>query len=77
MKKRDECTSCNSTTGYLFLDKIAKDCVNDCPEGYYGNSTNNLCMPCDTTCKDCVHPGTSENCTSCNGTRYLELSVCN
>ena len=73
----DNCLSCNSTT---FLDSTTNRCVNICPDGYYGDTSENLCKPCyeapspsdDTlkSCKTCSGPAASD-CQSCNSGTYL------
>ena len=52
-----------------------KQCVDSCPEGYYGyNSIIKQCLPCDNTCINCI--GSSTNCTKCPWGYYLLNGVC-
>lgn len=39
-------------------------CVSDCGAGLYKNTLTNICTPCNTACKNCTGPSTSE-CTEC------------
>ena len=55
---------------YLFLyDSV---CLQNCPTGYYGESSNSTCEPCSDGCKTCDGP-MNTSCLTCqdfNGSAY-------
>ena len=67
-------TFCQSCVNGWFL--FGFTCVQTCPAGYFGNTANNHCEPCDySTCKTCSQSATS--CTSCtNPEYYLDVDTC-
>ena len=65
------CISCNVGT-YLNDDN---ECVNECPQGYWANSLNNLCEICNSNCLNCSF-GTYNSCISCNSGYYLKGGEC-
>ena len=68
----NNCTACNSTT---FLDQTTNTCTINCPAGYYGDTTTNICKPCYEaanpftdvmkSCRTCSGPNPN-NCLSCD-----------
>ena len=46
-------------------------CLDDCGDGYYVESGDNICIACDLTCKNCVGD-TRYDCTECELTRIME-----
>ncbi|EAR95046.2 TNFR/NGFR cysteine-rich region family protein (macronuclear) [Tetrahymena thermophila SB210] len=67
--------NCLSCQGSLFFNSQSNSCVSPCPDGYYANSTGNLCSTCDPKCKTCSG-NTLNNCLSCSGSLYLYGNTC-
>ncbi|KAL4490436.1 hypothetical protein ABPG72_002646 [Tetrahymena utriculariae] len=67
-------TDCTSCTGSLFLDKLSKRCVANCPFGYFQNKSNNECNLCDSICESCFGPNTN-NCKSCATPYFFQSST--
>ena len=44
-------------------------CKDDCPVGYYSDSSS-ICQRCDISCKTCFNAG-STSCSSCKLRNYL------
>ncbi|KAL4467673.1 hypothetical protein ABPG74_013008 [Tetrahymena malaccensis] len=70
------CTQCdiNSTYKYFYNNQ----CFSSKPSSTYCDS-NFICQTCDLTCKECVSPGNSTSCTSCNinsTNKYFYNSQC-
>ena len=67
-KKRNQCLSCKRSS---FL--IEGRCEPECPDGYYGNKTNNKCLKCDPNCRTCSNGKENSNnhCLTCNRRNYL------
>ena len=61
------CTSCFS--GY-YLSGVS--CVNPCPSGTYGESSNNTCVNCSSGCMNC----TASGCSACQNSMYLYNNTC-
>ncbi len=70
------CIQCNGYTSSSFLhgNQCYGTAVTACPQGFYGETTGYTCTLCDATCKTCSGP-LSNNCLSCNGTRYLHTDA--
>ena len=62
------CTSCFSP--YFLHNQI---CQLSCPDGYYPDSTNNTCTPCNEACAVCSGP-LNTPCSSCKNGYYLYLN---
>jgi len=59
-------TTCQTCLSQYYMDSQG-NCVNSCPNGYYGDS-NMICQPCrDVNCLIC----TSSSCQGCNLSWYL------
>ena len=65
-----ECSTC-STNNYLQPAPNANTCESTCPDGYFPNSTTNLCDACNGACATCTGP-TDTECPSCNSGYYLQ-----
>ncbi|XP_064474371.1 furin-like protease 2 isoform X2 [Ornithodoros turicata] len=50
-------------------------CVEQCPDGQYGNHDTFTCEPCNMECDRCYGP-LSDNCISCKSGRHLTRSSC-
>ncbi len=76
--KADECLSCAAYVApggarrmldgepNRYWDSAAKDCVTDCPTGFFEDHTTPatpVCSPCGATCLTC--DGTADLCTKC------------
>ena len=61
------CLSCNSGK---YLLQSNNTCVSCNVDGYYADTVIGNCMQCDTACKTCSGP-LSTNCLSCNSGKYL------
>ena len=64
----ENCLTCNPGS-YLHNGQ----CINPCPDGFWGDNSTLQCKPCSTTpfpCKTC-DAGTSSNCSSCNPGTFL------
>ena len=75
----NDCNSCPA--GSFLHPNTGGQCLNPCPDGYWGDSTVNQCMPCYSsgsspfTCKTCT-AGTSSSCSSCYTSTYLHNGEC-
>ena len=58
----------------LFL--TGKRCVTTCGKGFYGDTSDRQCKPCDPGCRTCADGTSSTACTSCPDNRYLNASQC-
>ncbi|EAS02591.2 zinc finger lsd1 subclass family protein (macronuclear) [Tetrahymena thermophila SB210] len=67
-------TDCTSCQGNLFLDKLSKKCVANCPFGYFQNKQNNECNLCNDICESCFGPNT-DNCKSCVTPYFFQSST--
>lgn len=47
-----------------------------CGRGYYGDTSDRQCKPCDPGCRTCADGTSSTVCTSCADNRYLNGSQC-
>ena len=66
-----QCTSCNS--GYFLQPSSSTICLNSCPEGYWGDSTNHICATCDPACSVCTGAN-SNQCSACKPGYFLQPS---
>ena len=65
------CSKCKNFTGIVYYH-LVDECVQVCPDGYYGSPFNNNCELCDTACLTCFGNTSLKcrTCTSYNGTDY-------
>lgn len=64
------CLSCKPT---FFLQPDGKTCLTSCPQGYFKDTTNNLCVACNSACSTCFGPEANQ-CYSCNSNYFLQSS---
>lgn len=66
------CTSCKNVTGIVYFNFDNSSCVFKCPDGYYGDESQNECVPCNETCSKCTgsSSGDCQACATYNGTTY-------
>lgn len=66
------CTKCMTLTNNTayYLKKDLNTCATTCDDGYYGNSTTNLCVACSAACKKCTSGTVCQSCQSVNGVGY-------
>lgn len=57
------CTQCRNVSGVLYY-YYNFECVINCPNGYYGEKTNNTCVLCHSACALCYGPSTDQ-CYTC------------
>ena len=50
-------------------------CVLTCSPGFFGETTTNICDPCNSTCGTCNGP-LSNNCLICDSPRYFKAGYC-
>ena len=57
------CQQCRNVSGinYFYYDN---KCLATCPDGYYGEKTNNTCVPCHPGCSLCFGSAPTQ-CTAC------------
>ena len=66
-EKENQCLTCKNSI--LFEGK----CINNCPESFYKDKKENICLKCNTNCKTC-NEGSEEgndHCTSCQDELFL------
>ena len=70
-------TNCLSCTNGQYLLFGGNTCVTNCGDGYYAESSNMTCQPCDASCTKCTGP-LSTQCLACLGPTYFFAvpSVC-
>ncbi|KPU75290.1 uncharacterized protein Dana_GF19273, isoform B [Drosophila ananassae] len=67
----DSCLTC--APAYLHVIDLAV-CLQICPDGYFENSRNRTCIPCEPNCASCQdHP---EFCTSCDHHLVMHENKC-
>lgn len=72
------CESCDAPY-FLKVTENAEDgtsvneCVEICPDGYYGNTDTRTCEPCKEACLTCAN---ADQCTSCPDGSYLYDHQC-
>lgn len=62
-----DCTACGNESGvvyYLYSPNNENQCLQLCPDGYYGQKSNNTCLKCDSRCELCTGPSNS-TCSVC------------
>ena len=64
----NQCTACKPG---FFLQPASTICLDSCPSGYWGNTTNNVCSACDTACSTCTGPSYKQ-CSDCNSGYFLQ-----
>ena len=55
----DKCLSqdiCNPCPNDQFYFKITTSCLATCPDGYFGDINNKLCVKCSEGCAKCTFP---------------------
>jgi proprotein convertase subtilisin/kexin type 5 len=71
------CTSCYNNTAIsvmVYYLSVNNSCVSSCPNGYFTDAANLLCIACSSPCKTCS--GSTNNCTSCvSGSSFPYLNV--
>ena len=68
-------TNCTNNTFYDMSNNAS--CYSDkCPSQMYTDIAKMQCIPCDSTCGNCLTPYNSSTCTSCsNLNKYLEIDT--
>lgn len=64
------CTACSAAKN-LFL--FNNTCLATCPVGFYPETANRTCTPCNPLCAQCTGPS---DCTACAAPRFLLGSQC-
>ena len=74
------CTSCNAGS-YLYPSTGLGQCLDPCPDGYWGDNTTKTCQQCfirtsssPFSCATCSNGGNSNECDSCSNGKYLHPS---
>ena len=77
----DNCNSCNS--GTFLHPNTGGQCLELCPDGFWGDSATNKCMSCYSStigpyysCATCPAGGDYNNCGSCSSGLFLYSSQC-
>uniref|UniRef100_A0A0C9QJY7 furin n=1 Tax=Fopius arisanus TaxID=64838 RepID=A0A0C9QJY7_9HYME len=68
---QDSCLSC--APAHLRVTDLAV-CLQQCPEGYYENTENSTCVPCEANCASCQDR--SDHCTSCEHHLVMHDNKC-
>ncbi|XP_023247462.1 furin-like protease 2 [Copidosoma floridanum] len=68
---QDSCLSC--APAYLWVSDLAI-CLQFCHEGYFENSKNGTCEPCEANCQNCSEQ--PDQCTSCQHHLVLYKNKC-
>jgi proprotein convertase subtilisin/kexin type 5 len=58
------CQKCKNVSGILYY-YYSNECLINCPNGMYGESSNNTCVVCNSACSLCFGPSTIQ-CYACN-----------
>ena len=66
----NQCSACSPK--YYLQPNNSKTCLNTCGNGYWADSTINVCSSCAATCKFCTGPSTLD-CASCGVGFYWNL----
>ena len=66
-------TQCSACSPGYFLQPSSTTCLDSCPVLYWADLTNNICLPCDTSCSICLD-GTNNQCSSCVSGYFLQPS---
>lgn len=64
---------CLSCMGMRFLHE--RQCIEDCPDGHFGEKDSNICLPCHDSCATCNAPKEND-CQSCPSTYALHEGKC-
>lgn len=72
ISKRAASSHCNTGS---YLTK-SRDCVTNCGNGFYGDTSSGICRACSKTCKTCFNGASSTNCSSCDNNKLLKDSDC-
>ena len=64
----NQCSACK--TGF-FLQPSSTTCADECPSGYWKDTTNHICAPCNAACTTCLDE-TNTQCSTCNTNYYLQ-----
>ena len=51
-------------------------CVTFCGDGFYGDTSDRKCKPCDSSCRTCKDGNSARICTGCYDIRFLIGSKC-
>ncbi|KAL4482623.1 hypothetical protein ABPG73_021283 [Tetrahymena malaccensis] len=65
----DDDSQCSQCQGQRFLS--GNQCVETCPDKFYGEYNGNKCAPCNTNCSTCKGP-TDANCLSCSSGKLYQ-----
>ncbi|XP_051169950.1 furin-like protease 2 isoform X1 [Leptopilina boulardi] len=68
---QDSCLSC--APAHLRVTDLAI-CLQQCPEGYYENTENSTCVPCEANCASCQDR--PDHCTSCENHLVMYGNKC-
>ena len=68
-------TSFHMLTIFIFALK-GKSCVTTCGPGFYGDTSDRQCKPCDPSCRTCADGRLSTSCTTCPDGWYLKGDQC-
>ncbi|KAK0087632.1 hypothetical protein PV325_000511 [Microctonus aethiopoides] len=68
---QDSCLSC--APAHLRVTDLAV-CLQQCPEGYYENTENGTCVPCEANCASCQDR--PDHCTSCEHHLVMHENKC-
>ncbi|XP_047368153.1 furin-like protease 2 isoform X1 [Vespa velutina] len=68
---QDSCLSC--APAHLRVTDLAV-CLQQCPEGYYENTENSTCVPCEANCASCQDR--PDKCTSCEHHLVMHENKC-
>eukprot|EP00434_Breviolum_minutum_P013291 symbB.v1.2.011710.t1/scaffold790.1/size295610/2 len=52
-----------------------RQCIEDCPDGHFGEKDSNICLPCHDSCATCNAPKEND-CQSCPSTYALHEGKC-
>ena len=66
----NQCSSCNSGA---FLRPSSTTCASGCIPGYWGDTSSNTCVQCNTSCSGCTGPNNNQ-CSTCNSGYFLQPS---
>ena len=66
-----DCQTCKNVTGIVYF-QLNDQCLQNCPDGYWGKDSENLCYLCDFSCSKCYDEfnNTCTACTTYNNTIY-------
>jgi len=69
-------SQCNNCQGITYFDSATQTCVSECPEGYFQDYNNRICVQCSEGCLKCNFP--DGECTSSSFKRdmIINLIIC-